>query len=144
MLKQACAVLFLAACSSLPALDVSSATEGEVLVSSSAGVRTIRPTSCESGALRNLYGADFRDGDHVVRLILPPEGGARVRIFDRSSPLEAGVVFDRASCSQFELSFGRTGWRVNDVDEYRAGLAFDCRNAGGETARGTLKSEHCR
>lgn len=138
-------LLVLAGCGtgSLPPLRAT-VPDGEVSLTAAGETRTFRPERCQSGEWRSFNGADFRAGDDVVRVIVPPEGGASVRVFSADSPIEPGVVFDRAACSQFELSLGRSGWEVNDVAELTVDLRFTCANANGDSASGTLHSEHCR
>ena len=60
-----------------------------------------------------------------------------------TKPLEAGVLFSRADCSRFEMSLEHTGWQINEIYDLSVRIDFDCRNAAGDAASGSLVAEHC-
>jgi hypothetical protein len=134
------------ACSSIPAVEGGAAERqlGEVRVeSASFRELTSRPTSCISGENFVFLGAEFSGGGEVTtRLILPPEGSAKLRLFRSDEPLEQGLLFTRADCRQFEVEVERTGWQINEIHDLRVRLRFDCSNDEG-SASGSLTADHC-
>ena len=115
------------------------------VASTTVGNVTLAPTACASGERQLFLGADFLEGSRgtVVRLILEPMGEATFRVFDAARPLDPGIAFRRAACSKALVSLERTGWRIDDIYDLRVGLDLDCRNASGDSLRGTLSVAHC-
>ena len=106
--------------------------------------RDFEALSCRSGEHQVFFGADFVDSaDHVVRLVLDPQGAATLRFFDSSQALEQGLVFIQSDCERFELSLKRTGWQIDDVYDLDVSIAFSCRLPSGATAAGSLVATHC-
>ena len=139
--------LLLCGCAANTALVGSSGVPmGTVKVASTTfGNVTLAPTACVSGEHRLFLGADFLDGSRgtVLRLILQPSGEATLRVFNATSPLDPGIVFQRTACSKALVSLERTGWRIDDIYDLRVSLDLDCRNASGDSLRGTLSVAHC-
>jgi hypothetical protein len=141
------AALWQSACTtfdSVPATE--SRPSGDVAVSSAAfGNVVLAPTACVSGESQLFLGADFVDDARgmTTRLILEPKGEATLRVFRTADPLRPGILFARADCSQFRLSFDRSGWRINDIYDVRVSVTFDCGKASGESLRGNLAAAHC-
>jgi len=118
------------------AIHVTSTTIGNI---------PLTPTACASGERQLFLGADFLEGSRgtVLRLILQPSGEATLRVFNATSPLDPGIVFQRTACSKALVSLERTGWRIDDIYDLRVSLDLDCRNASGDSLRGTLSVAHC-
>jgi hypothetical protein len=114
------------------------------LASTKLGQHDLVPRVCGSGERQLFFGADFLDnGAITTRLIVEPTGAASLRFFPADKPLDAGVLFGRADCGRFEMSLEHTGWRVNEIYDLSVRLDFDCRNAAGDTASGSLVADHC-
>ena len=114
------------------------------LASATLGEHDLVPRVCASGERQVFLGADFLDdGAITTRLIVEPTGAASLRFFPAGEPLAPGVLFHRAECSRFEIGLEHTGWRVNEIYDLRVRLDFDCRNAAGDAASGSLVAEHC-
>ena len=43
----------------------------------------------------------------------------------------------------FRFSLDETGWKVNDVRDYRLSLELDCALADGTTIHGSASTTHC-
>jgi len=65
-----------------------------------------------------------------------------VRVFSTEAPFDRSVVFRRSDCAVFHFSLDSTGWRVNDVEDYRVTLQLDC-SRPGERVSGSASSSHC-
>jgi len=118
---------------------------GRIEVESSAlGSLTLAPDSCSSGDLQSFLGGDFADSASatVVRLVVDPLDGPAVRVFNAGAPFDGDVVFRRPECAVFHFSMDSTGWRVNDVYDYRITLEVDCERPG-ESVKGSLSTTHC-
>jgi hypothetical protein len=114
------------------------------LASATLGEHDLVPRACASGERQVFLGADFLDdGAITTRLIVEPTGAASLRFFPAAKPLEAGVLFSRADCNRFEMSLEHTGWKVNEIYDLSVRIDFDCRNAAGDGASGSLVAEHC-
>lgn len=108
------------------------------------GRHTLAPTACTSGDRQQFLGADLSDPGStlVLRLVVDPLEGPAVRLYSAAAPFDRTVVFRRADCSVFHFSLDSTGWRVNDVEDYRVTLQLDCSRAG-ESISGSASSSHC-
>ena len=117
-------------------VEVTSATLGNV---------TITPSACVTGEYHLFLGADFVDSTsgNTFRVVLQPTGEAILRVFSTAKPLQRGIVFSQSACSKFQLSFERTGWRINDFYDIQMSLDVDCRTASGEALQGMLTVAHC-
>jgi hypothetical protein len=106
---------------------------------------TVAPTGCTSGDRQQFLGADFTDpaSGLVVRLVVDPLDGPAVRLFDAADPFGRSVVLRRSECAVFRFSLDETGWKVNDVRDYRLSLELDCALADGTTVHGRASSTHC-
>jgi hypothetical protein len=114
------------------------------LVSAALGTHNLTPSACASGERLVFLGADFLDGEGITtRLIIEPTGDFTLRFFPTTQPLESGVLFQRADCSQFDLYFEHTGWRINDILDFHVEIDFNCRTASGDAAQGFIFAEHC-
>ena len=141
------AVVGLAAgCASLAPLEAPSQHElGSLRLSSrQLGQITLEPTSCLAGDRQLFLGADFVDASRstVLRLVVDPLDGPAVRVFSSAEPFDKAIVFRRADCAVFHFSLDTTGWRVNDVNDYRVTLQLDC-DRDGETLKGSAAADHC-
>lgn len=107
--------------------------------------RTIAPTSCTPGDRQLFLGADFSDTQSgmVVRLAIDPLDGPAVRVSSAAKPFEDSVIFRRAECRTFHFSLDGTGWRINDVDDYKISLTLDCTGRNGDTLAGSAAVNHC-
>jgi hypothetical protein len=114
------------------------------VVSSTLGAQGLVPTTCAAGDRQFFLGADFSgdQGGLVLRLVVDPLGEPSVRLFAEDAPFDKSVVFHRHECSVFHMSLDTTGWRVNDVYDYRVSLELDCRR-GEEAIRGQASATHC-
>ena len=133
----------------LSSLPVSEAPGGGSLGSFDVAVPAVtqgrvEPAACSAGDRQQFLGADLADpaSGVVVRLVVDPLGDAAVRVFAAAAPFDRSVVFRRAECATFHFSIDSTGWRVNDVDDYRVTLQLDCRTAAGSIA-GQASATHC-
>lgn len=114
------------------------------LASAALGEHDLVPRACASGERQVFLGADFLDdGAITTRLIVEPTGAASLRFFPAGEPLAPGVLFHRAECSRFEIALAHTGWQINEIYDLRVRVDFDCRNAAGDTASGSLVADHC-
>jgi len=143
-------MFLLSGCLSGSAVDLPGGAEsgqplGRIEVESSAlGSMTLAPESCSSGDLQSFLGGDFSDSANatVVRLVVDPLDGPAVRVFKAAAPFEGDFVFRRTECAVFHFSLDSTGWRVNDVYDYRITLEVDCERPG-EFVKGSLSTTHC-
>lgn len=118
---------------------------GSFAVTSQAlGEHTLVPSGCTAGDRQVFLGADFSDatGPLVVRLVVDPLDGPAVRVFSTDAQFDETVVFRRSDCQVFHFSLERTGWRINDVTDYRVTLQLDC-SRPGESLKGSASSTHC-
>ena len=115
------------------------------LASRDFGSVTVQPTSCVSGGPQHFLGADFGDdkSGFTVRLVVDPLEGPAVRAFSSETPFDKSVVFRRSECRTFHFSLDSTGWRINDVDDYRVTLDLDCASKTGDSIQGKLGATHC-
>lgn len=109
------------------------------------GNATAAPTACSSGDGQQFLGGDFLDAASglVVRLAVDPLEGPGARVFDASDPYGKSVVLRRGDCAAFHFSLEETGWKVNDVRDYRLSLELDCALPDGTTVRGSVSTTHC-
>jgi len=131
--------------SSLPISQEAEETAGGfTLASEVLGQVELKPSSCSAGDRQHFLGADFEDASSgvTVRLVVDPLGDPAVRVFSRAAPFDRSVVFRRGQCSEFHFSLDSTGWRINDVDDYRVTLQLDC-TLLGESIRGNVTAPHC-
>jgi len=105
----------------------------------------LTPSACVTGEYHLFLGADFVDSasGSTLRLILEPAGEALLRVFKTAQPLKRGIVFPQAACSKFQVSFERSGWRINDFYDIQVSLDVDCRTASGDALQGMLTVAHC-
>ena len=108
------------------------------------GEATLAPSECTAGDRQLFLGADLTSPGAPLglRLAVDPLEGPGVRVFATDAPLEKAVVFHRSDCTVFRFSLDATGWRVNDVNDYRLALEIDCGRVG-ERVRGSASSTHC-
>jgi len=108
------------------------------------GDATVTPFGCEAGGRQHFLGADFPDerSGVVVRLVVDPLDGPAVRVFATDARFEKTFVFRRAECRTFHFSLSSTGWRINDIEDYKLSLEVDCERSG-ESVRGQLSTTHC-
>jgi len=112
--------------------------------SSALGDATVTPTTCTAGDREMFLGGEFSDpaSGLVVRLVVDPLDGPAVRLYSTAAEFERSVVFHRAECGVFHFSLNSTGWRVNEVNDYRLTLELDCSRAG-ESLKGSASATHC-
>jgi hypothetical protein len=77
-----------------------------------------------------------------VRLVVDPRDGPAVRVFSIDAQFDKTAVFRRPDCQVFHFSLDTTGWRVNDVYDYRVTLQLDC-SREGEAIKGEASATHC-
>jgi hypothetical protein len=129
----------------LSAAEAGRAALGELTVSSpEAGSRTATPTTCHAGDRQLFLGADFEDPSTgmTIRLVVDPLDGPAVRAFSTGAPFDSSLVFRRSECRSFHFSIDSTGWRINDVFDYRVTLEVDCER-GDTSLRGSVAATHC-
>jgi len=114
------------------------------IASPALGQKTFAPTACSGGDRQFFLGADFSDPATglVLRLVVDPLDGPAVRLFASDAEFDKSVVFRRSECSAFHFSLDSTGWRVNEVYDYRITLQLDCKRAD-DSIVGNLSSTHC-
>lgn len=114
------------------------------VISPTLGDRTLAPSECTAGDRQLFLGADFSSstGPLVLRLVVDPIAGPAIRVFDAGAPFDRSVVFRRSDCRAFHFSIERTGWRINDVYDYRVTLELDC-SREGESVSGQATATHC-
>ena len=108
------------------------------------GNQALTPSSCTAGDRQLFLGADFATpaSTVVVRLVVDPLDGPAVRVFSTDAQFDRTVVFHRSDCQVFHFSLDSTGWRVNDVYDYRVTLQLDC-SRDGESIKGEASATHC-
>ncbi|HYM59856.1 MAG TPA: hypothetical protein VEZ11_03070 [Thermoanaerobaculia bacterium] len=154
-MRSSCLIIIAAAltagCFSSKPIDAVAGAQGEpqtlgaiTLASERLGHLTVAPTTCQAGTRQSFLGGDFQDpkSGMVVRLVVDPLDGPAVRVFEKATPFDKSLVFRRAECRTFHFSLEATGWRVNDVDDYRLSLDVDCAR-GGESVEGKVSTTHC-
>jgi len=114
------------------------------ITSQTFGNLTLTPAACASGGLQFFLGGDLSAPDTpvVLRLVVDPLDGPAVRLYSFEAPFDKTVVFRRSDCAVFHFSLDDTGWRVNDVHDYRLTLQVECAR-DGESLRGSASSTHC-
>ncbi len=122
----------------------SGATGSFSVTSKTFGDQTLTPSDCASGDRQFFLGGDFSSSTSplVLRLAVDPVSGPAVRLFSADAPWEHSIVFRRSDCAAFHFTLDSTGWRINDVYDYRFTLQLDCRRAG-EAISGSASSAHC-
>jgi hypothetical protein len=115
-----------------------------LIASETFGNQTFAPLICTAGDRQFFLGGDFKDqtSSLVLRLVVDPLDGPAVRLFSSETNFEKSVVFHRSNCSVFHFSLDSTGWRVNDINDYRLTLQLDCSRAG-ESINGIASTTHC-
>ncbi len=108
------------------------------------GVQSFTPTVCTAGDRQFFLSSDLSSPDSslVLRLVVDPLEGPAVRLFSSQTPFDKSVVFRRSDCRVFHFSLDSTGWRVNDVYDYRFTLQLECERQG-ESIVGSASSSHC-
>lgn len=108
------------------------------------GVQSFTPTVCTGGDRQFFLGSDLSDPNSslVLRLVVDPLEGPAVRLFSSQAPYDKSVVFRRSDCRVFHFSLDSTGWRVNDINDYRLTLQIEC-DRQGESIAGSASSSHC-
>ena len=108
------------------------------------GNQVFAPSACTAGDRELFLGADFKGqgSNLVVRLVVDPLDGPAVRIFSADAQLDRSVVFRRSECGVFHFSLDSTGWRVNEMNDYRLTLQLDC-SRPGESISGSASATHC-
>jgi hypothetical protein len=109
------------------------------------GNATVTPTGCTSGDRLQFLGGDFSDpaSGLVVRLVVDPLDGPVARVFDAAEPFRKSVVLRRSGCAAFHFSLEETGWKIDDVRDYRLSLDLDCSLGDGTSIRGSVSTSHC-
>ena len=123
----------------------SSPTLGTFAVTSQVlGDHVLTPSACTAGDRQLFLGADFATPSSplVVRLVVDPLDGPAVRVFSTDAQFDRTVVFRRSDCQVFHFSLDSTGWRVNDVTDYRVTLQLDC-TRDAESIKGEASATHC-
>ena len=118
---------------------------GSISVSSKLlGDQVLAPSACTAGDREFFLGADFKNqtSNLVVRLVVDPLDGPAVRIFLADAQFDRTVVFRRSECGVFHFSLDSTGWRVNELNDYRVTLQLDC-SRPGESISGSASATHC-
>jgi len=107
--------------------------------------QTIEPTSCVAGDRQFFLGGDFIDAksSSVVRLVVEPLQWPAVRVISPSLSDQSPIVFKRPECKALRVTFEPTGWRVDDVYDYRITLDVDCTRADGTALVGKASTTHC-
>jgi hypothetical protein len=105
---------------------------------------SLEPTSCTAGDREFFLGGDFEDPKTglVVRLVVDPLGGAAARVFSSAKPMDTSLVFRRSDCRAFHFTLDSTGWRINEIRDYRLSLELDC-SVGDASIQGSVSSTHC-
>ncbi|HNX50282.1 MAG TPA: hypothetical protein PLS53_16510 [Thermoanaerobaculaceae bacterium] len=108
------------------------------------GDQVLTPSSCRAGDRQLFLGADFAGSTSplVLRLVVDPLDGPAVRVFSTDAQFDKTVVFRRSDCQVFHFSLDSTGWRINDVYDYRVTLQLDC-SREGESIKGEASATHC-
>ena len=108
------------------------------------GVQSFVPSVCAAGDRQFFLGSDLSSPDSslVLRLVVDPLEGPAVRLFSSQTPFDKSVVFHRSDCRVFHFSLDSTGWRVNDINDYRFTLELDC-GWQGKSIVGSASSSHC-
>jgi len=107
--------------------------------------QTIEPTSCVAGDRQFFLGGDFADAksSSIVRLVVEPLQWPAVRVISPSASDQSPIVFKRPECKALRVTFEPTGWRVDDVYDYRITLDVDCTRADGTALVGGASTTHC-
>jgi len=102
-------------------------------------------TTCESGEHQSFLGADLRAAENgpVVRIVIDPLTGPAVRVFDPADPARRTATYRRNDCRKFEVELEDTGWKVNELRDYRVTLDIQCEHGNGSYLAGSAKLEHC-
>jgi len=108
------------------------------------GNAVLAPTACAAGDRELFLGAEFSTAgsDLVVRLVVDPLVGPAVRVYSSEAQFDRTVVFRRSECGVFHFSLDSTGWRVNEMNDYRLTLELDCTRPG-ESIKGSASATHC-
>jgi hypothetical protein len=145
-------VLSCGGCFSARSIDSASGSTGEpemlgsfALASDRLGHLTVAPTTCTAGDRQFFLGGDFEDekAGVIVRLVVDPLEGPAARVFASATPFEKTVVFRRAECRVFHFSLDTTGWRINQIQDYRLALELDCSSKDGDSIIGKVSGTHC-
>jgi hypothetical protein len=108
------------------------------------GDQTFAPLFCTAGDRQFFLGGDFKDQSSslVLRLVVDPLNGPVVRLFSSETNFEKSVIFHRSDCRVFHFSLDSTGWRINDIEDYRFTLQLECSRVG-ESIIGIASTTHC-
>ncbi len=111
----------------------------------SVGERQYRLDACSSGDLEYFLGVDLADQARtaVVRLVIDPIEGPRVRLDVREGEARERLVLEPAECRQLEARIEPTGWRVNTVRDFSGSVDAECRSGDGRAISLHVRFSHC-
>jgi hypothetical protein len=109
------------------------------------GERRYDLTECRSGDLEYFLGVDLADagGEAVVRFLIDPITGPRLRVVLREGGRPQVLVLERAACPQLDADLRPTGWRINTVRDFSGSLDAECTAESGPDVRVHVRFAHC-
>ncbi len=102
------------------------ASAGRVVIDEKDGTASFSTTQCDSGQRRMFYGVIVTDPGHPelsARIVLPESGAPHVTLQKRG---KEDLVFERQSCSVWDVSIEQTNSFYNQVQNLRGHAHFDC------------------
>jgi len=111
----------------------------------SAGRQQFHLEACRSGDLEYFLGVDMadRDGKALVRLVIDPMDGPRLKVVLRTDEGPESFVLTRDQCRQLEAQVEPTGWRINTVRDFSGFIDAECGRGGASPVSLHVRFSHC-
>jgi hypothetical protein len=109
------------------------------------GQQRYRLEACRSGDLAHFLGVDLEDrqGGAVVRLVIDPIDGPRVRLVHGRGEARQRLDLVPSRCRRFEADVRPTGWIVNTVRDVSGSVDAECPGDPGPAVSLHARFSHC-
>ena len=109
------------------------------------GERRYRLEACRSGDLAHFLGVDLEDrqGGAVVRLVMDPIDGPRVRLVHGPGEARQRVDLVPGRCRRLEADVRPTGWIVDTVRDVSGSVDAECPGDPGPAVSLHAHFSHC-
>jgi hypothetical protein len=111
----------------------------------SVGGQRYQLDACRSGDLAHFLGVDLEDrhGSAVVRLVVDPLDGPRVRIVHGRGESRQRIDLIPSRCRVFDAWVQPTGWIVNTVRDVSGAIDAECPGDPGPAVDLHARFSHC-
>ena len=109
------------------------------------GERRYTLDACRSGDLAHFLGVDLEDrqGGAVVRLVMDPIDGPRVRLVHGGGEARQRIDVVPSRCRRFDAEVWPTGWIVNTVRDVSGSIDAECAGDPGPAVTLHARFSHC-